>query len=41
MRHADGRLRSIEGDFIEVTSVATIIEDIPPLLDALEAGAVK
>ena len=39
-RHADGQLRSVAGDFNGETSVATIIEDIPTLLLALEATSV-
>ena len=41
MRHADGRFRSVGGEYDEVTGVATTIDDIPPLLDVLEAGGVQ
>ena len=41
MRHADGRFRSIGRDHDEATGVATTIDDIPPLLDVLEAGGVQ
>ena len=41
MRHAGGRLPSVVGEYNEVTTVATIVEEVPPLLDALEAGGVN
>lgn len=41
MWHADGWVRSFGREHDEETGIATPIDDIPPLLDGLEAGGVQ